>query len=271
VTAETRIPKVNDKKHGQAWYKNPWVYIVVAPLLLSIVGSIVGVLFEYVVAKPVEDQPPIAIVERLWSLLLRIAPWVIALVLLLGLIASVAQDRGRARWAALWDWITGLRFRSPVTKRKQRWDLARTAAEQRRDLKRLKFDEGYAKRDYEVDAERARVRKPDWEIRPNEHRGQVDYALYNYAFPVNKVRLTAPNEYFDFGGYDPRFPDPFEGQIGGGYSGKYFEGQPTDKGMSEGVDFTVHYVDENGDPQKDLVTVKPELLKRAAADDEKAG
>ena len=83
---------------------------------------------------------------------------------------------------------------------------------------------------------------------------------------------NGPSEYFDFGGCAPRFPDPFEGQIGNGYSGKYFEGHPTDKGMSEGVDFTVHYVDENGDPQQqDLVPVKPELLKRAAADDEKVG
>jgi hypothetical protein len=271
VPAERRIPKVNEKKSDKPWYKKSWIYIIGLPLLLSIGGSIVGVLFEYVVAKPVEDQPPTAIFERLASLLLRIAPWVILLVVLLGLIASVAQERGRARWAALWDWITGLKFRSPVTTRKQRRDLARTAAEKQRDLKRLKFDEGYAKRDHEVAAGRARVRKPDWGIRPNEYRGRVDYALYNYAYPVNKVRLTAPSEYFDFGGYAPRFPDPFEGQIGGGYSGKYFEGQPTDKGMNEGVDFTVHYVDENGDPQEDLVPVKPELLKRAAADDEKVG
>ncbi|WP_163165998.1 hypothetical protein [Arthrobacter sp. Alg241-R88] len=262
---------MNNQKQGRPWYKKSWVYTVILPIFIGVGIAIFGVLFEYVVVKPVENEPPTAIFARIGSLLWRTVPWIVGAVVLLLLIKSIVQKRGRARWAALWDFVTGLRFRAPVTVRKHRWAKARLAAEQQRDAKRLKFDAGYAKRSAEVAAERAAVRKPDWEIRPQEHRGQVNYALYNYAYPVSKVRLTAPSEYFDFGGYDPRFPDPFEGRIGGGFSGKYFEGQPTDNGMSEGVDFTIHYVDENGDPQEDLVTVKPALLKRAAADDEKVG
>lgn len=259
---------MNDKKQGPAWYKNPWVYIVIAPILVGIGIAIFNVLFEYVVAKPVENEPPIAILARLGSLLRRAAPWVAGVLVLLLLIKSIVQKSGRARWSRRREWITGLSFRFPVTTRKQRLALARTAAEQRRDLKRLKFDEGYGTRSAEVAAERAAVQTPDWEIEPKEHRGQVDYCLYNYGSRVSRVRLTAPSEYFDFEGYAPRFPDPFEGQIGGGYSGKYFPGQPTDKGMRDGVDFTVHWVDENGDPQEEVKRVEPEGLKRAAPAEE---
>lgn len=176
----------------------------------------------------------------------------IAVIFIAGLlVVSLVID---AWYARTWGWLGGLRV-STAARRAALVQNGRDEVEER------------------VAAERARVRKPAWEIHPHENRGHVDYTLYNKAYPVTKVQLTAPSEYFDFEGYAPRFPDPFEGQIGGGFSGKYFPGHPTDKGMSEGVDFTVHWVDENGDPQQKVERVEPEHLKRSAtatAEDEKA-
>lgn len=268
MTARKGSKRVNNKEQDHAWHKNPWVYAVMLPILITIIG----VLFEYIVAKPVENEPT-AILARLWSLLWRSAPWAMGVVVLILLIKSIVQKNGRERWSAGWDWITGLSFQFPVTTRNHRMSLARTAAKQLQTVKQLKFDEGYEKHSAEVAAERAAVQMPDWEIRPSEHQGQVDYYLYNYGARVSRVRLTAPSEYFDFEGFDPRFPDPFEGQVGGGYSGKHFSGEPTDSGMSAGVDFTIRWVDKNGDPQEEVKRVAPERLKRsavAAARNEKA-
>lgn len=255
---------MDEDSQAKAWYKNPWVYVFIAPAVIT-VG---GVLFEYVVAKPVENQPPMAILVRFGSLLVRAAPWVIGVILLMWLIKSVVQKSGRAWWARRWEGLAGLRFRDPFTTAKRRRALARREAEQRRDLNRLKFEEGYSKRSAEVDAERASVRKPDWSIEPKEQNGQIHYYLYNYGYRVSKVRLTAPDADFDFEGFPPRFTDPFTGAIGGGYSGKFFEGHPTDKGLCDGVEFTVHWVDELGDPQEDVKRVEPKDLKRSDLTDE---
>lgn len=256
-------PKMKDQQQGRTWDKKPWVFLVLLPILIGIVMTLFDVLVEYVVAMPLEDEPPIVIVASLWSFFCRVALFSAGVLVLFSLIKSVVQKSGRARWSARWEWITGLSFRFPVTTRKQRVAVARTAAEQRRDLKRLKFDEGYAIRSAEVAAERAAVQTPVWEIRPNEQRGQFHYYLYNYGSRVTRAWLTAPGEHFDFEGFDPRFTDPFEGQHGGGFSGRYFSGQPTDRGMAEGVDFIIHWVDKNGDPQEEVKRVAPGLLKRS--------
>lgn len=263
--SQTMNPKVNDKEQGLTWHENPWVVLVVLPLLIGIGIAVFSVLFEYLVAKPLEDEPPIVILTSLWSLFWRAALCAAGFIVLLLLIKSAVQESGRARWSARRKWITGLSFRFPITTRKQRLALARTAAEQRRDLKRLKFDEGYESRSAEVAAERAAVQTPAWEISAKEHGGQVNYYLYNYGSPANRTWLTAPSEYFDLEGYNPRFNDPFTGRHGGGFSGQYFPGQPTERGMAEGVGFTIHWVDQNGDPQKEIRRVAPGLLKRSAA------
>ena len=105
----------------------------------------------------------------------------------------------------------------------QRWALARSTAVRQYDSNRR----GYFKRSAEVTAERAVVREPTWWVEAKE---PGDYFLYNGGYAVSDVRLDAPEAEFIFEGPPPIFVGKFGDDSHGGATGKFFGGQPTDRG-----------------------------------------
>lgn len=201
--------------------------------------------------NPQDNASPGAIAGRMWNLTIALAPWLVAV----ALAASALAPDGRAWWRRLWIGIAGVRIRVPFTTANQRWRWARAEAEGNHESK----SRGYLKRSTEVDAERALARKPRWWI---DAREPGDFLLYNGGYKVSDVRLQASEAEFVF---EHAAPPVFVGEFGddgrGGAAGKFFGGNPTDKGLADGVKFTVHWRDQNLDPQEATVYLEPKHLK----------
>lgn len=194
---------------------NPWII----GLSVSVIGGVGVAIFQALFLKSLEDLSFEEMLQKIWGGFLVGAIFAAALFLA----ASFIHPKSRGVWISFGRAVWGLRILS-IGKRQA--------------LKKTAYQEGYMKRSEEVAAERKSVRIPFWEIR---QRDQYFY-LYNWGNLVGDVRLTAPAEYFVMNDDSGWWKEGWNDGIG-----KQFHGHLTSKGRAEGVDFSVRWLDENGD------------------------
>lgn len=233
-------------------------YLVV--IIIPLGFALTPVLYEAIVIAPPKDLPPEIVWGRVLESLTVIGIWLMSLLIAVVLLGSIFLSSGRKWWRSCHYWFTGLRPRIPFTTAKQRLATTRMLAENNRDLKRQKYDEGFAVRSAEVAEERRIAPKPSWRI---EQRAYRDFLLYNSGWMVGNVLLDAPKEDFVFEGDPPVFKGNFGDNSHGGSIGKLFFGQPTEKGLAEGINFTVRWRDTNLDEHETTLQVHSKNLMHA--------
>lgn len=246
---------MSDKKQPSTRPNNPWFYVA-ETVALGLAIAAGGLFLEYFVFNPGDVSSQQERHARLWGL----SPWAGGIVVVIVLITSAIREDGKAWWRRRWHGLIGLRPRLPYTTAKQRLAGARRIATDRSDLKRQKYEEGFAARSAEVAAERAEVKPPFWSFRRIDEAERGEFILYNKGWMVGNVFLDAPEDEFIFDGDPPVFKGEFGSDQDGVSSGKRFYGRPTQKGAAEGVTFTVEWSDRNLDRHKRSVHVEPNDL-----------
>lgn len=116
----------------------------------------------------------------------------------------------------------------------------------------------------QIARDRAAAKKPVFNIERTQWLsmdGGDAFYLYNGGAPAVSVWIEADKELWK-PGKPVGLADTFKGDAVGPNLAKQFEGLVTERGYAEGITFTVHYLDQNGDPQTQLVPVTPEKLRR---------
>lgn len=214
----------------------------------------VALMLEYFVFNPGSQESQ----EALWGRLQPFFPlgWAVAGTILL--LSLLSREQSRTVIVPFGRWVTGLKFRLPLTTEKQRTDNL----EARRDSESRKFDLGYEKRSAEVTAERddARLKPPSFSVERRDDWHVGEFRLYNRGWMVGNVWLTAPEDEFTFEGDPPVWAGDFGDDLPGGSVGKAFYGLPTEKGLANGVNFTVGWSWRNLDRDSKSLRTEPSRL-----------
>lgn len=207
----------NEKLSIKSLLGNPWII----GFGVTVIGGVAVVFFQALFLKSLENLSFDEMLQKIRGGFLVGAIFAAALFLAV----SFIHPKSRGAWVSFGRSVCELRILS---------------SGKRNALKETAYQQGYKKRSDEVAAERKSVRIPFWEIR---QRDQYFY-LYNWGNLVGDVRLTVPAEYFVMNDDSGWWKEGWNDGIG-----KQFHGHLTSKGRSEGVDFSVRWLDENGDEQ----------------------
>lgn len=126
------------------------------------------------------------------------------------------------------------------------------------------IDQGRDEVREQVARERAAAKKPVFHIERTQWLsmdGEDAFWLYNGGAPTLCVSVEADNELWQ-PGKPVGLADTFKGDPVGAGVAKQFDGLVTEPGYANGITFTVHYLDQNGDPQTQPVMVPPDKLRR---------
>lgn len=219
-----------------------------------VLTTILTLMLEYFVFDPATRDSK----ESLWDRLVPLFPWILGVGFMILLLNLVVRKSARAVMARVGRWFKGLRLRSFVTTEKHRSNELAVLL----DLENQSFDQGYEKRSAEVTAERedARLKPPSFSVERRDDKNVGEFWLYNRGWKVGNVWLTAPEDEFIFDGDPPVWQGDFGDDLSGGSDGKVFYGLPTEKGLADGVNFTVEWSWRNLDRDSKPLRAEPSRL-----------
>ncbi|MUU73489.1 hypothetical protein [Pseudarthrobacter sp. GA104] len=172
---------------------------------------------------------------KTWEESLSLGLWIAGAVLVLVLFVKSFAVQG---------WREAVWVRLP----KRIWGLKLTTSEDRQKL----MKDGYDDHAQEIELQRSRVGWPSWFVKATQWPGS--FWLYNNGAPVRNVRIEADPKYFSIGKLSAWPNETFDA------IGRQFEGAVTEKGLEEGVTFTVTWIDSTGAPQLGKTTAPPDRL-----------